>query len=110
MRLAAVTGGVYAGRASLSTPVHSFDVTRLVFWIGDVLIRFEGRHPVLYWVSMFLFIWIGVALGLHFIARPSSDFSQDMTFAWSKAISISLVVACVGTGIAYFIGFSSRRD
>jgi len=72
---------------------------RFAFWFGDASGRARSRHPFLFWVGMYLFIVVIVALGLHYIPRPSGNGTTDITFSWAGSIGIAILVGFVGIGV-----------
>jgi hypothetical protein len=82
-------------------------VTRVVWWIGDQLDRRE-RHPGKFFAASFLILWIGVALGPHFIPRWYGGSSQGFVLSWGGATFTALCVPAIGTLLVYVLFWRPR--
>jgi hypothetical protein len=64
-----------------------------------------GARPRLFLPFGFACIWLGVTMGLQFIARPNGDATRDTTLSWSSSVGYAFFVAIVGTTLTYFLYF-----
>jgi hypothetical protein len=82
-------------------------MTRIVWWIGDRLVRFE-RHPIPAVIGCFAFLWIVSVLGLHFVDKSRDD--GQGTLRWGDAVPYGLVLALFCSSAIFFIRWRRRLD
>ena len=73
---------------------------RVVYGIGDVLVRLE-RRPRAYFALAVAVIWAGAALGLHYIPRWYGG--TTFTLGWGEAVGTAFVVALIGAAFVFYI-------